>query len=85
EALTNSLRHAHGTTVMIQMRVAGRHLQLVIADDGRGFDVRSPSLGGQHNGLGNLHRRAAAVNGQLQVTSEPGKGTRIELKLDLPE
>ena len=81
EALTNALRHAGGATVFVQVRVEEKNFKLVIADDGRGFDVNNPCDNGQHNGLGNLRRRAEAVGGSLNVTSEPGKGARVEFEM----
>ncbi len=81
EALTNALRHAGGATVFVQVRVEEKNFKLVIADDGRGFDVKNPGDNGQHNGLGNLRRRAQAVGGSLNVTSEPGKGARVEFEM----
>ena len=85
EALTNALRHAGGQTVFVEVRVAGKNFKLVIADDGRGFDVKNPSDSGQHNGLGNLRRRATAVGGSLNVTSEPGKETRVEFEMNFAD
>jgi len=84
EALTNCLRHAGGTTVIVQVRVEGNDFRLVIADDGRGFDVKNPGTNAQQDGLGNLRRRAETVGGCLAVTSEPGKGTRVEFQLMFP-
>lgn len=83
EALTNVLKYAGGSTVFVQVRSDGRHFSLAIADDGRGFDPAA-STGGEHNGLINMRRRAAAVGGQLRISSEPGKGTRVELDVDFP-
>jgi signal transduction histidine kinase len=85
EALTNCLRHANGSTVLVQVQVEEKMFKLVIADDGRGFDVNNPADNGQHNGLGNLRRRAAAVGGTLGITSEPGKGARMEFRMTFPD
>jgi signal transduction histidine kinase len=52
-------------------------MRLTVADDGRG----GADLGG--SGLTGLADRAAAVGGSLEVTSEPGAGTRIELRIPL--
>ena len=83
EALTNALKHAGGSVVQVSVKTDGHHFKIVIADDGTGFDVTA-TANSQRNGLGNMQRRAQAVGGQLNVTSEPGKGTRVEFTADFP-
>lgn len=82
EALTNALRHAHGSVVHLELKVQQNRLKLVVADDGRGFASAPPTQDGKHNGLGNMRRRAEAIGGQILVTSEPGKGTRVVFELE---
>jgi len=82
EALTNALRHSHGQVVFVQVTTNGANFKLTIADDGRGFDLNSPAVSGQHNGLENMRRRAEAVGGSLTVTSELNKGTRMEFTVN---
>ena len=84
EALTNVLKHAGSSVVHLQIKTDGQVLNLVIADDGKGFDTSSPSANGQHNGLENMRRRAEAVGGTLTLTSDPGKGTRVEFRVNFP-
>ena len=82
EALTNVLKHAGGSVVHVQIKTDERSLKIIIADDGKGFDTHSTATNGEHNGLVNMRQRATAVGGQLQVTSDPGKGTRVEFGVD---
>lgn len=84
EALTNALKYAGGQQVLVQVKTAGRHFEMVIADDGRGFDVTATASHGQRNGLENMRRRAASVGGRLGLTSAPGQGTRVEFSVDFP-
>jgi signal transduction histidine kinase len=84
EALTNVLKHAGGSVVFLQIKTDGPVLQIIIADDGKGFDTSSPATDGRHNGLVNMQRRAEAVGGTLRLTSEPGKGTRKEFTVRFP-
>ena len=83
ESLTNVLKHAGGSVVHLQIKTDGRTLKIVIADDGKGFDANSPASE-QRNGLGNMRRRAEAVGGTLALTSEPGRGTRVEFNVNFP-
>ena len=82
EALTNVLKHAGASVVHLQVKTDDGKLKIIIADDGKGFDLAGKATNGQHTGLGNMRRRAAAVGGQLAVTSEPGKGARVEIFLN---
>jgi signal transduction histidine kinase len=49
-------------------------------DDGRGFKVEDRDEG---QGLGNMRRRAGNVRGELEVRSEPGVGTEVELRVSI--
>jgi signal transduction histidine kinase len=82
ESLTNALKHANGKVVVLQVKTDGRHFKMVVADDGRGFDVGTLSANGHRNGLENMRRRAESVGGCLGVTSEPGQGARVVFELD---
>ncbi len=82
EALTNVLRHSGGDTVFVQVQMQGNGFKLVIEDNGHGFEAKPPAPDGKHNGLGNMRRRAEAVGGSLNLTSAPGKGTRVEFQLN---
>jgi len=84
EALTNALKHANGTIVHLQVRTDVRGFDLVVADDGKGFDVSSTTADGRRNGMENMRRRAEALGGRLTVTSGPSQGTRVELHMDFP-
>jgi signal transduction histidine kinase len=84
ESLTNVLKHAGGKVVHLQVKVDGGKLKIVIADDGKGFNPATTTSDGGHSGLENIRQRAAALGGELKVTSEPGKGARVELVVNLP-
>ncbi len=78
EAMTNIRRHAQASSVDIALKTVGKAVELVIADNGRGFDFASLQENPQRGiGLRNMHERAEAVGGNLDVASSPGNGTRI--------
>lgn len=83
EALTNVLRHAGAKEVSVEARINLPVLELVIRDDGRGFDLASPPPA-MHNGLENMRRRAATIGGKLEMTGAPGQGTTVRLTVHLP-
>jgi signal transduction histidine kinase len=78
EALTNAVRHAHATSAQIVALVEGGLLRLEIRDDGVG-GARSDDS----SGLLGLRDRAAALDGELCVTSPPGAGTVVSATLPI--
>ena len=80
ETLNNVIRHASATEVKLQMTQAGDKLEIVIADNGRGFDFGTVRCG---NGLTNLHERLQALNGRCHIESQIGKGTTVKFTLPL--
>jgi PAS domain S-box-containing protein len=86
EALTNAARYAQATEVAVSLHVAPERLELVVADDGCGFDLdryTSPEERGQHFGLVSMRERAALAGGRLEIDTAPGHGTRIRALFEL--
>lgn len=81
EALNNVIRHASATEVEMQILWSDDCLQVVIADNGRGFDWNTIERG---NGLTNLRERMEALNGECHIESQAGKGTTVKFKVPLP-
>ena len=75
EALNNIVKHAAATSVTVHLTQTADKLQLLVADDGRGFDP-TPVKGGM--GLNNIRERVARLNGHLTIASAPRSGTRLE-------
>jgi signal transduction histidine kinase len=55
-----------------------------VRDFGRGFD---PAAGGRRSGLGlaSMEERVRLVNGEILISSSPGQGTTIQVRVPLPE
>jgi signal transduction histidine kinase len=79
EGLRNAAKHAHAENVEVHVAVGRDVATAVVADDGRGFDLERPP--DDHMGLGLLSDLAEEAGGRLQVRSEPGGGTRLELEV----
>ena len=79
EALTNALRHASPSRVVITLSVLPEGgLQLGVADDGRGFaESATPGTGGF--GLMGIRERALLVGAQVTIHSQPGNGTQVTI------
>jgi len=84
EALQNALRHAAPKQVSVALSSDRRGLQVEIEDDGCGFDTSIiHSSNGQHYGLIGMRERAEKLGGRLILTSSPGKGTQVRLRVPL--
>jgi two-component system sensor histidine kinase UhpB len=84
EALTNIVRHAKARLVEIELGESNGVLQLVVCDDGQGFDVpaaRKRASEGGSQGLLGMQERVALVGGDLDIDSAPGHGTCIRARL----
>lgn len=78
ESVTNVLRHAHATNLVVQLRRTPDGLRLSVSDDGIGFTpARCPGQAGQR-GMAGMLERIEHLGGNLSVTSHPGNGTQIE-------
>jgi signal transduction histidine kinase len=82
EALANVERHAGASRASVAVRAATGRLEVVVKDDGRGFDSGADPPAG-HFGLVLMHERARAAGGALAISSAPGRGTRVILDLPL--
>ena len=81
EALNNVIRHASATEVKIQMVETDHRLDIIISDNGHGFDLQTIRRG---HGLTNLQRRMEALHGHCQIETQSGKGTIVRFILPLP-
>lgn len=77
EALNNIAKYANGRNVWINVHLRNLTIDLLIRDDGLGFELNA--VGSQGNGLSNMNYRARALKGTLRIVSEPGKGTTLQL------
>lgn len=86
EAVNNAMKHAQAAHIWIRLSRANSHVNLVIEDDGRGFDldlVRNSYDERGSFGLVNIEERARLVNGTAELRSTPGKGTTIRVSVPL--
>ncbi|GAA0569830.1 sensor histidine kinase [Actinomadura livida] len=83
EVLTNVERHAKANAVKVRLVKEENDLVLTIADDGGGFRPRQlTDLAREgHYGLIGLHERAQRVGGTVTISSRPGDGTTVSVRL----
>jgi signal transduction histidine kinase len=79
EALSNAAKHAGAGGVAVRVRIgADGAAALTVTDDGRGFDATRPATG---FGLEGMRERVALAGGTLDVSSAPGAGTVLEVRM----
>jgi signal transduction histidine kinase len=81
EALANAVRHAHPTKLAIHLEYSENLLRMLISDDGSGFveDPDQPSFG-----VLGMRKRAMSIFANLEIRSNPGKGTIVSTVVPLP-
>ena len=79
EALNNILKHAHAKSVLIILKKTRQKTIIEIIDDGVGFDIKKVDSGGL--GLKNMRDRVSKIEGTLKITSKPGHGTKISVRI----
>lgn len=84
EAITNVVRHAGATILTIRIDLAPQAIELVIVDNGIGFD--SATVPDGRFGLIGINERARLLGGTAELCSAPGEGTliRVQVPLDGP-
>jgi len=79
--LNNIVKHASASEVWLRVAVTESTCLIIIEDNGRGFDIPTARPGG--NGLGSMRERLAAIGGELKLESQPNRGTRLSLVVNL--
>ena len=83
EAVANVAKHSQASEVWLRMKYGADALELVIEDNGQGFDPAQANP--DRNGLNNMQDRMTRLGGSCAISSTPGKGTCTRFKLPLPE
>lgn len=81
EGLTNIGKYAKATEATIVLKNYGNHVQVEVADNGQGFDMRK--MKPATHGLAGMRHRVEAAHGKLNVSSMPGRGTTLRAALPM--
>jgi len=84
ELLTNAIRHAKASEILVQCSQHNDCFFITVEDNGKGFDTNSEI---KHKGIGllNIKRRVEYLAGKLEISSEIGKGTDINIEFNVSE
>lgn len=77
EAVNNAIKYSHAAKVLISVNNIGDQIEINVEDDGVGFEPAQVQKG---NGLLNMEKRIAEINGEFTFESEISKGTRIAVR-----
>jgi len=79
EALNNAVRHAQASQITVDLAQHGGHLELVVADDGRGPGEQPPGRGGI--GMASMRQRASLLGGECAMLPREGGGTVVRCRV----
>ena len=82
ELLTNVLKHAGASEVFVQCSQSEEFFYITVEDDGAGFDKTSPD-NQKGIGLENIRNRVDFLKGKLEIESDPGKGTIVNIEINV--
>jgi signal transduction histidine kinase len=80
EGLFNAVLHGHPEEIRAELHFSPDKLEMVLADDGEGFDPAAAPADG-HYGLQGIRERVHRFNGQLEIQSQPHHGTRLRMTI----
>ena len=87
ELLANAARHSEAKNVTVTLRRDGEHIELEVADDGKGMEPerRSEALAEGHIGLASIAQRVQSEGGEFSLASSPGQGTSAVARMPLEQ
>jgi PAS domain S-box-containing protein len=80
ESMTNVLKHADARSISVEITHEAGYLYVEVNDDGKGFDIKIAQQQTSYGLLG-MRERARAMGGKLDITSMPGRGTSISIRI----
>jgi signal transduction histidine kinase len=83
EALHNIVKHAGAIEVIVALRFSDHHIEMTVADNGRGMAL--PADSHFRHGLINMRDRMTALAGEFEIKSEPGQGTCVKVGVPLSD
>lgn len=82
ELLNNSMKHAAATDAFVQLIREANRFNIVVEDNGKGFDA-TLSENNKGSGFANIRSRVEYLKGRVEIHSEPGKGTLVNVEFNL--
>lgn len=83
ESMNNILKHADASAIQVSLKHSKTKIELIVSDNGKGFDFSEKYNDFQSLGLKTLKERTAAIQGMMKVTSERGNGTILSFSVNV--
>jgi signal transduction histidine kinase len=86
ELLTNAVKHASASAVMVRLHGDDRVVRIEVEDDGCGFDAQKAGMHAADDGkygLFSVQERVRMLGGEFAIDSSQGRGTRIQLQVPI--
>ena len=85
EAINNAARHSGAQTCRLTLSNTRTALRAVVEDDGKGFYADPEADDTKHYGLRGMQERVDIIGGKLKLTSKPGSGSKVEVRVSHKE
>lgn len=85
ESLHNIVKYAEAIRVEVHLAKKGDTLRLIVADNGRGFDVEAAKACSRGMGLASIRERLELVNGTVEISSAVGQGTTVRINVPIAD
>ena len=80
EAISNAFKHSGAEQLHLSISFAGGVLEILVSDNGKGFD---PSLPSHRNGLKGMNERLIQIGGACSITCPPSHGTSVQFRFPI--
>jgi signal transduction histidine kinase len=85
EAVTNSIKHADAGMIEVALTCSANDLRLSVRDDGQGMSGGAGNGRAGHYGIIGMKERASQIGAELEVTSTPGRGTKVSVRIPVAQ
>ncbi|MNN41679.1 Oxygen sensor histidine kinase NreB [compost metagenome] len=81
ESVLNAMKYADIDEINVRLFASAHLLELMVSDQGNGFDVNTNDPKGTGLGIYGMKERAELVGGEISITSKRGEGTTVHLRV----
>jgi two-component system sensor histidine kinase DegS len=79
ECILNSIKHSQGTLIKVNLKQKNDLYEIIVEDDGIGFDIEEAVKKNNHFGLSVVEERVQLLNGKIEITSNNGTFIKVEI------
>lgn len=83
EAIQNAISHAKASYIRVSLEMLPHHINVIVEDDGIGFNVNGSTIGSNSFGLIGMKERIELMQGEIAINSKKGSGTSVKMKIPI--